>query len=307
MTFELTVLGSSSALPTSSKFPTAQVLNVQERFFLIDCGEGTQVQLRRAKIRIGKINHIFISHLHGDHIFGLFGLLSSYALMGRKNTLHIYGHSDIKKIIAFYLQQFSPNNPFEIEIHPIIKRDIQLIFEDNVVTVHAFPLKHRIPTFGYLFKEKDRLRNIKKSSLELYHPTIAQIREIKEGHDLITPEGKIIPNLELTENPFRSRSYAFCSDTAIYERIIPWIKNVDLLYHEATFMNKDRSLAKLTGHSTAAQAANIGLRAGAQKLLIGHFSSRYEDVRELLTEALQIMSESYVAEELKTFRIPLTR
>ena len=307
MIFELTVLGSGSALPTSSKFTTAQVLNVQGRFFLIDCGEGTQIQLRKAKIPFSRINNIFISHLHGDHVFGLFGLLSSYALLGRKNPLHLYGHSDLDKIISFYLEQFSPDNPFPIEIHPIVKRDLQLIFEDKIVCVYAFPLKHRVPTFGYLFKEKKRPLNIKKSAIEKYGPNIKQIKEIKDGADLITETGEKIPNDQLTENPFVPRSYAFCSDTAVYERIIEWIEHVDLVYHEATFMHKDKSLAKLTGHSTALQAADIASRAKAGKLLIGHFSQRYKNEQELLAEAREIMTETEIAEELKTFTISLTR
>lgn len=307
MTFELTILGSSSALPTSTKFPTAQVLNVHERFFLIDCGEGTQVQLRKARISIGKINHIFISHLHGDHVFGLFGLLSSCSLLGRKNTLHIYGHSDLDKIINFYLERFSPENPFKIEIHHVVKRDIQLIYDDRVVNVFAFPLKHRVPTFGFLFREKERLRNVQKQAIERYHPSIQQIREIKEGKDLITSDGHLIPNEQLTIDPYRARSYAFCSDTAVYQRIIPWIKNADLLYHEATFLHRDKSLAKLTAHSTAVQAAKIASAAEVGKLLIGHFSSRYKNEEELLGEAREIMPGSEIAEELKTYTVPLKR
>jgi ribonuclease Z len=307
MIFELTVLGSSSATPTSIKFPTAHVLNAHERFYLIDCGEGAQIQLRRAKIKLGKINHIFISHLHGDHVFGLFGLLSTFNLLGRKNTLHIYGHSDLQYIINFYLKQFSPDNLFHIEIHPVVERKFQLIYEDKVLEVFAFPLKHRIPTFGFLFKEKQRLLNIRKECIDRFGLSISQILNIKEGKDIVTTSGEIIPNKELTERSFKPRSYAFCSDTAIYEKIITYLKNVDLLYHEATFLNEDRNLAKQTAHSTSIQAATIAQKAGVGKLLIGHFSTRYKNQNKFLDEARQVFSETYLAEELHQYGIPLLR
>jgi ribonuclease Z len=307
MTFELTVLGSSSALPTSVKFPTAQVLNVHERFFLIDCGEGTQIQLRKAKIKFGRINHIFISHLHGDHVFGLFGLMSTFNLLGRKTVLHLYGHSDLQKIVDFYLAQFAPNNLFPIEIHPVVKRKIQLIYEDKAIKVFAFPLKHRVPTFGYLFREITGSPNIRKDCIIRYNLAVKQIQEIKKGNDLILESGEIIPNDKLTERPLIPRSYAYCSDTAVYEKIIPWIKDVSLLYHESTFLNTDRKLAKETTHSTALQAATIASRACVDKLLIGHFSSRYKNTDLLQEEARQIFKNTFIAEELQTYQVPLVR
>jgi len=307
MTFELTVLGSSSALPTSVKFPTAQVLNVHERFFLIDCGEGTQIQLRKAKIKFGRINHIFISHLHGDHVFGLFGLISTFNLLGRKTVLHLYGHSDLQKIIDFYLLQFAPNNLFPIEIHPVVKRKWQLVFEDNALEIFAFPLKHRVPTFGYLFKEKTGSPNIRKDCIEKYNLTVKQIQDIKKGNDLVLNSGETVQNENLTERPFKPRTYAYCSDTAVYEKIVPWIKDASLLYHEATFLNQDRKLAKETTHSTALQAATIASRAGAEKLLIGHFSSRYKNCEILKDEARQVFPNTFIAEELQTYQVPLVR
>jgi ribonuclease Z len=303
MTFELTVLGSSSALPTSVKFPTAQVLNVHERFFLIDCGEGAQIQLRKARIKFGRINQVFISHLHGDHVFGLFGLLSTFNLLGRKTKLHLYGHSDLQNIIDFYLTQFAPNNNFPIEIHPVVKRKIQLIYEDKAVEVYAFPLKHRVPTFGYLFREKSGLLNIRKDVIEKYKLQVKQILDIKHGNDLLLESGETIPNGKLTERHVEPRSYAYCSDTAVYEKIVTWVKGVSLLYHEATFLNKDRKLAKETTHSTAMQAATIASKAGVEKLLIGHFSSRYKSTDLLKDEARQVFTESYIAEELHTYPV----
>jgi ribonuclease Z len=307
MIFELTVLGSSSALPTSTKFPSAHVLNVHERFFLIDCGEGTQIQLRKSKTKFGNINHIFISHLHGDHVFGLLGLLSTYNLLGRKNDLHIYAPSGIEEFIDFYLKHFAQDNSFEIKIHTLKQRKYQLIFEDKLVEIFAFPLKHRIPAFGFLFREKTRLLNLKKESIGKYDLSIKQIQAIKSGEDIETSDGKIIPNSVLTLPSFKIRTFAYCSDTAIYEKIIEYIKEVDLLYHEATFLDKDKKLAKMTGHSTAVQAASIARKAQVGKLLIGHFSSRYKSNSEFLDEARSVFTETYEAEELQTYEIPLVR
>ena len=307
MIFELTVLGSSSALPTSTKFPTAHVLNVHERFFLIDCGEGAQVQMRRAKIKLGKINHIFISHMHGDHVFGLFGLLSTYNLLGRVTPLHIYAHPAMQNLIDFYRTNFAEENSFAIELHSLSKRQVQMIYEDRVVEVHAFPLKHRIPTFGFLFREKKRPLNVKKDVINRYNFSIKQIQAVKAGEDILTGNGTILKNSDLTEPAFHPRSFAYCSDTAYYEKNIDFLKNVDLLYHEATFLDRDKQLAKLTGHSTAAQAATLAKKAHAKELLIGHFSNRYKNLDDLLHEAGEIFPDTQIANELQTYFVPLTR
>jgi ribonuclease Z len=307
MTFELTVLGCSSALPTSTKFTSAHVLNVQERFFLIDCGEGSQMQLRKAKIKFGRINHVFISHLHGDHVFGLFGLLSTYNLLGRKNTLHLYAPSEIQTIIDFYIQQFAPDNAFLIEVHKLTQRKYQQIFEDKVVEVFAFPLKHRVPTFGFLFKEKPRRLNLKKDSVEKYNLSIKQIIDLKNGKNILNLSGQMILNSDLTIPAYRQRSFAYCSDTAVYEKIVSYIEGVDILYHEATFLDKDKGLAKLTGHSTALQAAKIAEKAHVAKLLIGHFSSRYKNKKELIDEARKLFPAVWEAEELNTYKVDLVR
>lgn len=307
MTFELTILGSASALPTSTKFPTAQVLNVHERFFLIDCGEGTQIQLRKAGISFSSINHIFISHIHGDHVFGIFGLLSSFNLLGRKTPLHIYGHSELEKVIQFFRENFAAFMNYEIIIHKIYKREFQKIFEDKMVEIFAFPLKHRIPCFGYLFREKQRPLNIKKDALRKYDLTIKQIKTIKSGEDLLCSTGEIIPNQLLTENPYKLRSYAYCSDTTLYKKIVPFIEGVDLLYHEATFADADKKLAQETGHSTTREAALIASEASVKKLLLGHLSTRYKDLDKLLGEAKEIFGETLIAEDLCKFSIPLIR
>jgi len=304
MTFELTVLGSGSALPTSRRYPTAQVLNVLERFFLIDCGEGTQLQLRNARIRFSKLNHIFISHLHGDHVFGLFGLLSTFNLLGRKNDLFIHGHKNLKSILKFYTDNFTEELQYKIYINPIGSRKLSLIHEDKVMQVSAFPLKHRIPSFGFLFNEKQREPNIRKELITKYQLGIKDILKIKSGENHVCPDGTIIENSELTLPSLPPRSYAFCSDTAYYERIVKWVDNVDLLYHEATFADTERKIAKKTSHSTASQAATIAKKANVKKLIIGHFSNRYKELDILLKEARNIFPDTYLAEDFGIYDIP---
>lgn len=307
MTFELTVLGSSSALPTSTRFPTAHVLNMHERFFLIDCGEGTQIQLRKAKIGFGKLNHIFISHVHGDHVFGLFGLFSTLQLLGRKTPLHLHAHSGLEELIDFYRKHFGDDQGYPIVFHKIQGRKVQVIHEDKLVQVTAFPLKHRLPTFGFLFQEKKRQLNIRKETISKYNLSIKQIHEIKEGKDITIDSGELLRNSVVTELPYKQRSYAFCSDTMYYEKNIPLLMNVDLLYHESTFLHNDKKLAKQTGHSTAKQAAAFALKANAGKLLIGHFSSRYKNIDTLLEEARETFPRTELAGELNRYSISQER
>jgi ribonuclease Z len=307
MTFELTILGSSSALPTSTKFPTAHVLNLHERFFLIDCGEGTQIQLRRSKIKFGKINHIFISHFHGDHVFGLMGMLASFNLLGRTTPIHLYALPEVKNLIDFYTRYFTDESSFPIEFHTIEKKTFHLIYEDKVTEVYAFPLKHRISTSGFLFREKKRPLNVKKEMLRKHNLTIQQIRSLKAGNDIYGDSGELIRNGDMTEPAYHTRSYAYCSDTMYTEKIVPYIQNVDLLYHEATFLETDKPLAKLTGHSTAAQAATIAKKSGAKQLIIGHFSNRYKQLDTFLDQAREIFPDTLMAEELKSYQVPLVR
>jgi ribonuclease Z len=303
MTFELTILGSSSAIPTSEKYPTAQVLKTPGRFFLIDCGEGTQIQLRRRKIGFGKIRHIFISHLHGDHFYGLIGLISTLNLMGLKNDIHIYSPSQLKEVIQPQLDFIKGDMQFNVIFHPLNFKKPERIYEDKKMEVFSFPLKHSINCSGFLFREKQKEANIKKASIKKYQIPIAQIKEIKQGADFITSEGNAIPNHELTIPPPQPRSYAFCSDTAYFPPLVETIRGVDLLYHEATFTEELRAWADKTYHSTAMDAAKIANMAGAGKLLIGHFSSRYEDDEVFITEARAIFSNTEAAVEGKSYSI----
>jgi ribonuclease Z len=299
MSFTVTILGSSSALPTSNRNLTAHVLNVDERFFLIDCGEGTQLQLRKFKAKLGRLNHIFISHLHGDHVFGLPGLISSFNLLGRTQTLHIYAHPDLEKILKQFLSYFFVKFEFEIVYHPLNTKHFEQIYEDNKITVSSFPLKHRIPTCGFVFREKDRLKNIRKDAIAYYQIPVREIPQIKKGEDFITTEGLLISNEKLTLDTHPAKSYAFCSDTAYLENIIPYISNVDLLYHEATYAEEDTARASETLHSTSVDAASIALKSNAKKLIIGHFSARYKDETPLVMQARKIFPNTEAAEEGK--------
>lgn len=296
--FQLTILGSSSAVPTSQRYPTAQVLNALGRFFLIDCGEGTQHQLRKNKISFGKINHIFISHLHGDHIFGLIGLISTQTLLGRKTDLHIYANSELQKFIQFQLDFLGVEDPgFRLVFHPLNFKKEQLIFEDKRMTVTSFPLNHRIPCNGFLFREKAKEPNIIKEQIKKYDIPIREIKHIKAGADFTTSDGKLIKNEDLTILATKARSYAFCSDTAYFEKIVHVVKGVDLLYHEATFTDSEKEVAQMTFHSTAKDAAQIAKLAGVGKLLIGHFSARYKHPEMILEEARSIFPETYAVYE----------
>jgi ribonuclease Z len=301
MTFELTILGSGSALPTSRRYPTAQALNVLERFFLIDCGEGTQLQLRNARVKLGKLNTIFISHLHGDHVFGLFGLLSSFNLLGRQSGLTIYGPPDLEEMLTFFRKHFAEELQYSLSFIPLNSRSFYQVYDDSATEVFTFPLKHRIPTWGYLFREKPREPNIKKEAIERFHLGIKDILHIKSGDDFIAPDGTLVPRSDLIIEGKLPRSYAYCSDTSYYERISKWIEGVDLLYHEATFIDADRKIAKQTGHSTAAQAAMIAKNAKVKKLILGHFSNRYKSVDVILNEARAIFPESYLSEDLARY------
>ena len=285
MLFRVTILGSSSALPTSERFPTAHLLNVNERFFLIDCGEGTQMQLRKNRIRLGKIHHIFISHLHGDHIFGIFGLLSSFSLLGREEPLHLFGPEGLEEMMLDHLKFFQNDLGFELYFHRIQCRRPALIHEDKNISVLSLPMVHRIPTCGFLFREQPRDRKILKEKISEYNIPVKDIVKIKQGADFIMPDGSSIPNSVLTLPPRAPRSYAYCSDTRPNKENIPLLAGVDLLYHEATFAQEDASLAHETFHSTAQQAAELAAGAGVGKLIIGHFSSRYKDISMLEAEA----------------------
>ncbi len=307
MSFSLTVLGSSSAVPTSKRNPAAHVLNIHEHFFLVDCGEGTQMQMNKFNVNLSKISHIFISHLHGDHIFGLFGLFSTYNLLNRKNDLHIYAHPEIKHTIKYYEDNFGQNLSYNIIIHPFKARISNLIFENKHMTVETIPLRHRIPTVGFLFREKEKPRNIRKEVIKQYNIAIKDIVKIKQGADYITDSGEIVKNNILTLPPYKIRSFAYCSDTVYTEKIIPLISGVNLLYLEATFLGKDQKLAKLTYHMTAFQAATLASKASAERLLIGHFSARYKDDSLLLKEARSVFENTDIVDDGSTYTITSER
>ncbi len=300
---KLTILGSSSALPTSERYPSAHVLKAHERFFLIDCGEGTQMQLRKTKIRIAKINHIFISHLHGDHVFGLYGLLSTFSLMGRENPVHLYAPGKYDKMLRSHLSDFDINLSFEIDFIPLAGKDPIVILDDKYLTVTSFPLRHRVPAYGFLFREKPSDRNIIKECIDKYSIPTVRIPAIKKGEDFITPEGSVIKNEDLTLPPDDPLSYAYCSDTKYFKRLAGYVKDVNLLYHEATFDRTKTDLAEATGHSTTIDAATTALNAGAKTLVIGHFSARYKDIGPLVEEARTVFPATYPAIDGKTFDV----
>jgi ribonuclease Z len=304
MSFSLTVLGSSSAIPTTKRFPTAQVLNVHERFFLIDCGEGTQIQLRRFSINMSRINHIFISHLHGDHVFGLYGLFSTYNLLGRKSDLHVYAYRDLEITLDHFKKQFGIKMTYNIIFHPFTAERPYEIYNDRRMTVQTLPLRHSVPVVGFIFREKPKLLNIRKDKITQYNLGIKEIRSIKEGNDLVRPDGFFIQNKELTLPPVRPRSYAFCTDTSCFPSLVESLKNIDLLYFEATFIHEDKKLARITNHSTSVQAATLAKKAGVGKLLMGHFSNRYKSLKQLLAEASEIFPMSFTAEDGDTYAIP---
>lgn len=301
MSFRLTILGSNSALPTSNRYPTAQVLEVPGRCFLIDCGEGTQIQLRRNKFSFSKIRHIFISHLHGDHYFGLIGLLSTMNLLGVKGDVHIYSPSELKTLIQPQLDFIRGEMSIKPIFHPLNLRKPQLVFENRNIEVLSFPVKHSIPTLGFLFKEKQKPANIKKEMIKVHNIPLAKIKEIKSGADFETEDGEIVPNEKLTTPAKVPKSYAFCTDTAFHQPIAEIINGVDLLYHEATFLEELKDLAEKTLHSTARQAAQMAQLSGASKLLIGHFSSRFKNLDAFKKEAQEVFENTELAIEGKTY------
>lgn len=305
--FELTILGTSSALPTSLRYQTAHVLNVRERFFLIDCGEGAQIQMRKYGVKFSRINHIFISHLHGDHYFGLIGLITSYLLLGRTNDLHVYSHSMLPEILKSQLDFMGGEFPYKIIWHPLNFKKEQEIYNDGVVKITSFPLVHRMPCCGFLFNELPVELNIRKEQIEKYNIPLKEIHLIKKGADYISDNDQVIPNSKLTLPAMKARSYAFCTDTAYLPHICRLLKGVSLLYHEATFDSANAKRATETFHSTAEQAALIAKKCNAGKLVIGHFSTRYKDISILLNEASQVFENTVAAQEGMIISLPQVR
>ncbi len=307
MTFRVTILGNSSATPTPERNPSAHVLNVHEQFFLIDCGEGTQQRLIRCGINPMKLQAVFLSHLHGDHVYGVFGLISTLGLMGKKTPLQIFAPRPFDEILANHLRYFDSELSYEVQWREIETRKHKRLFENKTLEVWSVPLRHRVPAAGFLFREKAPALNLHKEAIERYGLGIAQCRAAKRGEDVVLESGETILNTELTYRPYRERSFAYLSDTLYSHRAAELVSGVDLMYHEATFADEDRALAKKTGHSTAKQAAQVALTAGAGRLLIGHFSSRYKDLHLLETEAREIFPNSEAAIEGKSYEIPCMR
>ena len=295
--FEINILGCGSALPTTRHFSSSQVVNIREKLFMIDCGEGAQLQLRRSKLKFTRLNHIFISHLHGDHCFGLMGLISTFGLLGRTAQLHIYAHADLGKLLQPQLDFFCKGMTYEVVFHNIDPTQAAVIYEDRSVTVTTIPLRHRIPSCGFLFQEKKTPNHIIRDMIDFYRIPVSQLNKIKNGEDYITEEGVVVPNNRLTTPSAAPRSYAYCSDTLYLKSIIPQIKGADLLFHEATFMSTDDARAKETYHSTALQAAQIAKEAEVKQLVIGHFSARYEDENLLLKESQAVFPQTILAKE----------
>ncbi|WP_108821502.1 ribonuclease Z [Dysgonomonas sp. Marseille-P4361] len=295
--FEVDILGCGSATPTIQHNPSSQVVNVREKLFMVDCGEGTQLQMRHSRLRFGRLNRIFISHLHGDHCFGLLGLISTLALLGRTGDLFIHSVAGLEEILRPQLDFFCKDNPFEVKIETFDPVNSEVIYEDKSVQVKTIPLRHRVPCAGFLFREQEKEAHLVAEMIKFYNIPIKELAKIKQGADFVTEDGAIVPNARLTRPATPSRSYAYCSDTAYSEKIIPIIEGVDLLYHEATFTQEDASRAKTTGHSTAKQAAEIAKLANVKKLMLGHFSARYTDNNILLDEAKVIFPNTILANE----------
>lgn len=302
-TFSVLILGSASASPTLQRNPTAQLVNINEQYYLIDCGEGTQLRLRANKIKFQRIHHIFISHLHGDHYFGLMGLLQSMHLLGRTAELNIYGHPALKEIIDLQLKSGNSYLSYPLVFHELNNESSEVILDNDKLEVSTVILNHRIPCCGFVFKEKTKPRKIKPEALKRYKVPKYAITAIKKGNDFVQENGETIKNKLLTGDSPASFSYAFCSDTRYDESILPQIKEVNLLYHEATFTEEHAARANKTYHSTAKQAATIALKANANQLIIGHFSNRYTVLDELLDEAKLVFENTNLAEEDMIFDV----
>lgn len=299
---KINILGCYSATPRTITNPTAQVLEINNEMYLIDCGEGTQVQLRKHKIKFSRINHIFISHLHGDHFFGLIGLISTFSLLNRPNDLHIYGPKGIKEIILLQIKLSKSYTKYGLFFHELESEDTELILEDDKIRVTTIPLKHRVYTNGFLFTEKPGLRRINLAAAADRKINVCYFNKLKQGSDLKATDGTVIANEEVTFDPHPTQSYAFCSDTLYNEDIIPLIKDVDVLYHESTFLEQDKDKCIPTGHSSAKQAATIALKAQVKHLILGHYSTRYSSLELFKEEAETVFQPVSLADDGKIFK-----
>lgn len=298
---KLSILGCHSATPRTNTNPTSQVLEIKNHMFLIDCGEGTQVELRRHKIKFSRIKHIFISHLHGDHYFGLVGLISTFRLLTRETELHIYAPKGLKKVITLQMKLSDSWTNYPLIFHELDSKKSELIFEDDKIEVHTVPLDHRIYTNGFLFKEKPYERKLDMKAVLKANINMAYFRKLKQGADVVNEDGELIKNETVTLDPRPTKSYAYCSDTKYSEDIIPIIKEADVLYHESTFLNKNEDLCKVTKHSTAKQAATIAKKASVKTLVLGHYSTRYNGYSLFKKEAQEVFENVLLAKDGVSF------
>ncbi|WP_298539324.1 ribonuclease Z [uncultured Aquimarina sp.] len=298
---KVTILGCYSATPRTFTNPTSQVLEINNHIFLIDCGEGTQVELRRNKVKFSRINHIFISHLHGDHFFGLVGLVSTFRMLNRENPLHIYGPKGVKEAITLQLKLSNSWTDYPLHFHELTNPDSEVVFEDDKVVVRTIPLQHRIYCNGFLFQEKSGDRKLLMSKVLNYDIDKAYYRSIKKGKDAVLNDGSVISNTELTDDPAPVKSYAFCSDTRYDEDKVSLIKEVTALYHESTFLESHKHLCYRTGHSTAIEAATIAKKANVKNLILGHYSTRYDNIEQFKDEALTVFDHVEIGDDGKVF------
>ncbi len=301
--FKIHILGCGSALPTLHHYASAQVVEMRGKQFMIDCGEGTQMQLRRSRIRFTKLSAVFITHLHGDHCFGLIGMISTFGLLGRTAKLDVYAPKELELMLQEQMRMFCHNFDYEVAFHAVDTRKQQVVYEDRSLTVESIPLEHRMPCCGYLFKEKATLPHIRRDMIDFYQIPVSQINNIKAGSDWITAEGETVPNSKLVEVADQPRSYAYCSDTRYIPTLHERIRGVTALYHESTYGEDNLLMAEKYYHSTARQAALVARDAGAGKLLLGHYSSRYEDENVLLNEAKQVFENSFLCDEQMVFEL----
>ena len=303
MSIAVTILGNSSAKPTPTGHPSAQVVNINEQLFLVDAGEGVQRQMARCGISALKLRAVFISHLHGDHLYGLFPLLSTLGLYGRRTTLRVYAPRPFGDMLEAFLRLCEGDLPYQVEWVEVDTTKNQIIFENDTTEVWSLPLRHRVPTAGYLFRQKEPPLNVKKYAIERYGLTVPQIVQAKRGEDVALESGEVLRNEDITYRPYGTLSYAYCSDTNYSARLAKMVEGVDMLYHEATYAAEERKLAKERGHATTADAAKVAQMAGAGRLLIGHFSARYKDLEALLAESREIFPATDIARERETFTI----
>ncbi len=301
--FRIHILGCGSALPTLRHYASSQVVEIREKMFMIDCGEGTQMQLRRSRLHFMRIGHVFISHIHGDHCFGLIGMISTFGMLGRTAPLHVYADNALGDMLRSQLDMFCQGLEFEVVFHPIDTEVVSVIYEDRSLTVTTIPLSHRVPCCGFLFREKPIPPHIRRDMIDMYGIPVSQINNIKSGQDWITPDGDVIPNSRLTVPSAEARSYAYCSDTRYVPKLYELVKGVSVLYHESTYGSDNAERARKYWHSTASEAARVAHDAGVGKLILGHYSARYDNEETLLEEARRIFPDTVLAEEMAVINV----